>query len=127
MSTLREIFCKHATFAKEADDICNEKTLGKLRRAMTRNGWEETGNGKGGHIQYAKPGITERITLVSRNHDNEKVHKYIPAQIRDIYARAFPQQFDADAVERARAKVNGQPENYVVPHRLIPAGQRALR
>ncbi|MBU0859575.1 MAG: type II toxin-antitoxin system HicA family toxin [Alphaproteobacteria bacterium] len=122
---MKEIFCKHASFFKEAQDICGEQTLGKLRRAMTRNGWEETGQGKGGHIQYKKDGINERITLVSRNHDSEKVHKYVPEQIRDIYARAFPQQFDDAIVERARAKVCGKPENYVVAAAIIPQNQRA--
>lgn len=121
---MKEIFCKHANFCREAQEICSENSLGKLRRAMTRNGWEETGQGKGGHMQYKKDGITERVTLVSRNHDNEKVPKYITEQIRDIYARAFPHQFDEAVVERARAKAQGRPENYVVAATLLPAAQR---
>lgn len=122
---MKEIFCRHASFSREAQDICAENQLGKLRRAMTRNGWEETGQGKGGHIQYKKDGITERITLVSRNHDSEKVHRYVHEQIRDIYARAFPQQFDNAVVERARAKANGKAENYVVPAKMLPQAMRA--
>lgn len=121
---MKEIFCKHANFCREAQEICSENSLGKLRRALMRNGWEETGQGKGGHIQYKKEGITERITLVSRNHDSQKVPKYITEQIRDIYARAFPQQFDQAVVERARIKAQGQAENYVVAASLLPAAQR---
>lgn len=121
---MKEIFCKHASFCREAQEICGENSLGKLRRALMRNGWEETGQGKGGHIQYKKDGITERITLVSRNHDGEKVHRYITEQIRDIYARAFPHQFADSVVERARTKAQGRPENYVVAAALLPAAQR---
>lgn len=121
---MKEVFCRHASFCKEAQEICAENQLGKLRRALQRNGWEETGQGKGGHIQYKKDGITERITLVSRNHDSEKVHRYVHEQIHDIYARAFPQQFDNALVERARAKANGKPENYVVATALLPQDQR---
>jgi predicted RNA binding protein YcfA (HicA-like mRNA interferase family) len=126
MTDAFRVSCRHETFCKEVESICAETTLGALRRALVRNGWEETGNGKGGHIQYAKPGINDRITLVSRNHDSEKLHRYVPEQIRELYARAFPRQFDAALVERAYAKAPGKRENYAVPAARMPANQAAL-